>query len=83
MNQGRDLIGHVPQHVVPDLPQAAFPHQFVHGIPTPDPPRPENLRSLASRYWYHPEAQVGMVSVEAGTSGQYKVVITLGMPIGF
>lgn len=79
----RDLFGHIPQHVIPDPPHAAFPHLFFHGIPTPNQPRAEDLRRLASRYWYHPEAQVGMVSVEAGTSGQYKVVITLGMPIGF
>ena len=83
MNQGRDLLGHFPQHVVQDPPQATFPHQFVHGIPTPDQPRPEDLRRLASRYWHHPDAQVGMVSVEAGAIGQYKVIITLKMPIGF
>ena len=42
------------------------------------------LRRLASRHWYHPDAQViGMVSVEAGTAGQYEVVITLERPIGF
>jgi hypothetical protein len=80
VNQERDLFGH--EHVVPD-PQAAFPHPFVHGIPTPNEPRPEDLRRLASRYWYHPDAQVGMVSVEEGTTGQYKVVITLKTPIGF
>lgn len=68
-----DPVGHVPQGVVPDAPRAAFPHQ----------PRPEDLRRLASRYWYHPDAQIGMVSVEAGTTGEYKVVITLKTPIGF
>jgi hypothetical protein len=84
MNQERGLFGHVPhwQHVAPDLPQAAIPHLFVHGIPTPDQPRAEYLRRLASRYWYHPDAQVGMVSVEAGITGQYKVTITLETPIG-
>jgi hypothetical protein len=75
VNQERDPFGHAPQH-----PQAAFPH---HGIPIPDQPRPEDLRRLASRYWYHPNAQVGMVSVEEGTTGQYTVVITLKTPIGF
>ena len=83
VNQERDLFGHVPQHVAPEPPQAAFPRPFVHGIPTPDQPRPEDLRRLASRYWYHPAAQVGMVSVEVGTTGQYKVVITLETPIRF
>ena len=74
MNQERDAIDHVPQHVVPDPPQAAFPHLFVHDIPTPNQPRPENLRRLASHYWYHPAAQIGMVvvNVEAGTTGPYK-----------
>lgn len=83
LNQERDIFGHALQHVVPDPHQAAFPHLFVHNVPIPDQPRPEDLRRLASRYWYHPDAQVGMVSVEGGTTGQYKVVITLGMPIGF
>ena len=82
MNQERDLVGHVPRHVVPDPPPAAIPRPFVHDIPTPNQPGPEDLRRLASRYWYHPDAQVGMVSVEEGT-GQYKVVITLKTPIGF
>jgi hypothetical protein len=81
VNQEHDLYGY--EHMVPDPPQAAFPHPFVHGIPTPNQPRPEDLRRLASRYWYHPDAQVGMVSVEKGTTGQYKVVITLKTPIGF
>jgi hypothetical protein len=81
VNQEHDLYGY--EHMVPDPPQAAFPHPFVHGIPTPNQPRPEDLRRLAGRYWYHPDAQVGMVSVEEGTTGQYKVVITLKTPIGF
>jgi hypothetical protein len=76
VNQERYLFGYVPRHVVPDPPQAAFP-------PTPNQPRPEDLRRLASRYWYHPAAHVGGVSVEAGTTGQYKVVITLETPIHF
>ena len=42
------------------------------------------LRRLAGRHWYHPDPQVvGMVSVEAGTTGQYEVVIILKMPIVF
>jgi hypothetical protein len=83
VDQERDLIGHVPQHVVSDPPQAAVPDLFVHGVRTPNQPRPEDLRQLASRYWYHPGAQVGMVSVEGGSIGHYKVVITLKTPIGF
>jgi hypothetical protein len=88
VNQEHNPFGRVPQHhVVPDPPQpeAAFPHPgpFVHGIPIPDQPRPEDLRQLASRYWYHPDAQVGMVSVEKGVAGQYEVVITLKTPINF
>jgi hypothetical protein len=84
MDQGGDLFGHAPQHVEPDPPQAALPNlsQAVHDVPTPNQPRPEDLRRLASRYWYHPDSQVGMVSVEAGTNGRYKVVITLKTPIG-
>jgi len=73
VNRERDPFCQVPRHVVPDPPQAAFPRQ----------PRPEDLRRLASHYWYHPDAQIGMVSVETGTTGQYKVVITLKTPIDF
>lgn len=69
--------------MAPDPPQAAVPHLFVRGVPTPNQPRPEDLRQLASRYWYHPNARVGMVSVEGDTAGQYRVMITLKMPIGF
>jgi hypothetical protein len=83
VNQEHIPFGHVRQRVVPDPPQAAFPHLFVHGIPTPNQARPEDLRGLASRYWYHPNGQVGMVSVEVGATGQYKVVIILETPIGF
>lgn len=83
MNQEPDLSGHVP-HVEPDPPQAAVPNvsQSVHDDPTPSQPRPEDLRRLASRYWCHPGSQVSMVSVESGTNGRYKVVITLKTPIG-
>jgi hypothetical protein len=81
--QERDFFDYFPQHVVPGPPQAAFPHLFVHDIPNPNQPIPEDLRRLASRYWYHPAARVGMVSVEADTTGQYKVVITLETPIRF
>jgi hypothetical protein len=83
VNQERDLFDYFPQHVVPGPPQAAFPHLFVHGIPNPNQPIPEDLQRLASRYWYHPAARVGMVSVETGTTGQYKVMITLEIPIRF
>ena len=75
MNQERDLVGHVPQGEVPDPPQAAFP--------APNQPIPEDLRRLASRYWYHPNGRVCMVSAEGGTTGHYKVVIILETPIGF
>lgn len=82
MNQELDPIGYIPQHVVPDLPQAAFPHPFVHRVPTPNRPGPEDLRRLAGRYWYHPDAQVGRVNVEVGVTGQYyEVMITLKTPI--
>lgn len=85
MNQERGLFGHVPQRVELDPPQATVPNvsQAVHDVPTPGQPRPEDLRRLASRYWYHPGSEVGTVSVEAGTNGRYKVVITLKTPIGF
>jgi hypothetical protein len=83
VNQEHNPFGRVPQQVVPDPPQADFPHLFVHDIHIPNQPRPEDLRQLASRYWYHPDAQVGMVSVQAGTNGQYEVAITLKTPIGF
>ena len=82
MNHEHNLFSHVRQHVVPRPPQGAFPHMFVHGITTPNQPGPEDLRQLASRYWYHPDVQVTMVSVEAGTTGQFQVVITLKTPIG-
>ena len=68
--------------MVPDPPQAAFPHPFPHNIPIPNQPRPEDLQQLAGRYWYHPDAQIDMVNVEV-VPGQYIVVITLKTPIGF
>ncbi len=83
MNQERDFPGHIPQHVIPDPPQAAFPHPFDHRIPTPNQQRAEDLRQLAGRYWYHPNGQVGMVSVEASTTGRYKVIIILETLSGF
>ena len=56
----------------PGLIQAAFPPR----IPTPNPAA-ENLRRLAIRYLQHPDAQVGMVNMEAGAAGRFKVVIVL------
>ncbi len=75
MNQERDFLGHAPQHVIPDPPQAAFPHQFDHILNRNE--RTEDLRSLASRYWYHPNSEVGGVSVETSNTGRYKVMIIL------
>jgi hypothetical protein len=74
VNLERNPFGYVPQ---PGPAQAAFPHPFVHRIPTPDQEGAENLRRLASRYVHHPYAQVGMVSMEAGAAGRFKVVIIL------
>ncbi len=54
MNQ-RDLFGYVPQHVAPD-PVQAFPHPFIHRVPTPNQLGAENLRQLVNC----PDAQVGM-----------------------
>ena len=73
-----DFFGYGPQNNAPDVVQAAFPQPFVHHrIPTPNPAGAENLRRLASRYLHHPDAQVGMVSVEVGAAGRFKVVIVL------
>ena len=78
MNLEHNPFGYVPQDHVPDPPvQPAFPHAY--WIPTPNQARAENLRRLASRYLHHPDAQVGMVSMEAGAAGQYKIVIILGL----
>ncbi|KAF8462235.1 hypothetical protein DFH94DRAFT_699820 [Russula ochroleuca] len=73
----RNPYDYVPQHNAPGRVQAAFPHPLVHRIPTPNQAGAENLRRLAGRYLHHPEAQVGMVSVEAGAAGRFKVVIIL------
>jgi hypothetical protein len=70
-------FGYVPQHNAPGPYQDAFPHPFVHRIPTPNQAGAENLRRIASRYWYHPNARVGMVSMEAGAAGRFRVVIIL------
>ena len=68
---------YVPQHNAPGPVQPAFPHPFVHRIPTSNQAGAENLRLLAIRYLHHTDAQVGMVSVESGTAGRFKVVIIL------
>ncbi|KAF8475316.1 hypothetical protein DFH94DRAFT_119620 [Russula ochroleuca] len=77
VNLERNPFGHVPQHNAPDPVQAAFSHPFVHRIPTPTQAGAENLRQLASRYLQHPDAQVDMVSMEAGAVGRFKIVIIL------
>ena len=77
VNPERNPFGYVPQHDAQGPVQAAFPHPFVHRIPTPKQGGAENLRRLAFRYLYHPDTQVGMVSMEAGAAGRFKVVIVL------
>ena len=73
VNPERNPIDYVHQHNAPGLVQAAFPRR----IPTPNPAGADNLRRLAIRYLHHPDAQVGMVSMEAGAGGRFKVVIVL------
>jgi hypothetical protein len=83
VNQERNPFGYFPPHVAPGPVQAAFPHLFVHRIPTPDPPPQagaENLRQLASHYLRHPDAQVSMVTMEAGTAGRIKVAVIFETP---
>ena len=83
VNQEQNPFGYVSPHVEPGLVQAAFPHQFVHRIPTPDPPRQvgaENLRQLARHYLHHPDARVSMVTMKAGTAGRVKVAVIFETP---
>lgn len=77
INPERNPFGYVPQHDAQGPVQAAFPHLFVHRVPTLNQGGAENLRRLAFRYLYHPDTQVGMVSMEAGAAGRFKVVIVL------
>ncbi|KAH9995107.1 hypothetical protein BJV77DRAFT_961199 [Russula vinacea] len=77
VNPERNPFGYVPQHNAPDPVQSAFPHS--HWVLTPNQAGAENLRRLASRYLHHPDAQVAMVSMEAGAAGRYKIVITIGL----
>jgi hypothetical protein len=83
VNQEYNPFDYVPPHVAPGLVQAAFPHPFVHRTPTPDP-RPqvgaENLRQLARHYLHHPDAQVSVVTMEAGTAGRIKVAVIFETP---
>ena len=72
-------FGYVPQPVAPGPPQAAFPHPFIHRIPTPIQ-HAENLRRLANRYLDHPNALVRMVCTEEVTAGGFKTVIILETP---
>ena len=65
------------QHNAQGPVQGAFPHPYIHRIPTPNHGGAKNLRRLASRYVHHPDAQVGVVSVEALATGRFKVVIIL------
>jgi hypothetical protein len=83
VNQEHNPFAHVPPHDAPGLVQAAYPHPFVHRVPTPDPPRQagaENLRRLVSHYLHHPDAQVSMVTMEAGTAGRIKVAVIFETP---
>ena len=83
MNQEHYPFGNVLQHDAPGLVQAALPHPFVHRIPTPAlPPQAgvENLRRLASHYLHHPDAQVNMITMEAGTAGRIKVAVIFETP---
>ena len=74
--QGNDIFGYAPQGVVPGPIHAAFPASSTHR-PAPGQSAAENLRRLASLYVHHPDSQVDMVRMEAGTAGRYKVVIVL------
>ena len=76
--QGNDIFGYAPQGVVPGPIQAAFPGWSTHHLAAGQPAA-ESLRRLASRYVHHPDSQVDMVRLEAGTVGRYKVVIVLEM----
>jgi hypothetical protein len=69
VNVERNPFGYVPHHNAQGPVQAAFPHPNQGGA--------ENLRRVAIRYLFHTDAQVGMVSMEAGASGRFKVVIVL------
>jgi hypothetical protein len=77
VNLERNPFDYVPQHVAQGPVYGAFPHPFVHRVPIPNQGGAEHLRRLAIRYLYHPDAQVGIVSMEAGAAGRYKVVIVL------
>ena len=73
--QGNEGNGYGPQGVVRDPIQVPLFNPLVQqGLAQP---AAENLRRLASRYVHHPDSQVGMVRVEAGPAGRYKVVIVL------
>ena len=84
MNQEHYPFGNVLQHDAPGLVQAALPHPFVHRVPSPAAAHPqvaaENLRRLASHYLHHPDAQVSMVTMEAGTAGRIKVAVIFETP---
>ena len=73
MNPERNPFDYVPQHNAPGIVRSAFPPR----APTPNQAGAENLRRLAILYLHHPDAQVGMVSMEAGAAGRFKVVIVL------
>jgi hypothetical protein len=73
----RNPFGYVLQNNAPGLVLATFPHPFVHQTPIPNQAGAENLRRLARHYLHHPNAQVGVVIMEAGAAGRFKVVIIL------
>ena len=83
MDQEHNPIGYVPPHDAPGLVQNAFPHPLVQRIPTPYPPPQagtENLRRLVGHYLHHPDAQVSMVTMEAGTGRRIKVAVIFETP---
>jgi hypothetical protein len=73
----RNPLGYVPQNNAPGLFKLPFLIRLFTGSLPPNQAGAENLRQLANRYLHHPDAQVGMVSMEAGAAGRFKVVIML------
>jgi hypothetical protein len=82
VNQEHNPFGYVPPHLAPGFVEAAFPYPFVYRVASPDPPqaRADNLRRLAGHYLHHPDAQVRMITMEAGTAGRIKVAVVFETP---
>jgi hypothetical protein len=76
VNRDNDLLEYA-QHVAPDPAQAAPYPPFVRRALTPNQPREDNLRRLASRFLYHPDSRVNVVWMEPGAAGRFEVVIVL------